>query len=100
MKYEIFHQAQPDPGQPVYFMGPLGIEVLGRFLGGTRFDAQEGKPKGYYAKHWRPLEESEMLLVKELTPMEEGQIVREKPQKSMKKEKKPKIKHEKRIRKG
>lgn len=91
IKYQNFHHIHPEVDQYIYFIGPLGLEVLGQFLGETRFDALEGMPRGYYAKLWRELDEVEYLLLpksemKKLVPKEPKPVKPEKVKK-LKKEK-------------
>lgn len=98
-KYNNSHHSRPLPEQFVYFIGPLGLEVLGQFLGETRFDALEGMPRGYYAKLWRELNEVEYLLlpksaIKKLPPELKPQKVPKEPKpEKVKKPKKEKTKN-------
>jgi len=63
MKYKNFHIDKPLPNTPLYFIGPNATELLGWYLGGTWFEDTAGRYRNYYAKFWRELAESEMLLV-------------------------------------
>ncbi len=93
-KYNNSHHSRPLLEQYVYFIGPLGLEVLGQFLGETRFDALEGMPRGYYAKLWRELDEVEYLLLpksvmKKLPPELKPQKVPKEPKPSKPEKVKP-----------
>lgn len=76
IKYQNFHHVHPEIDQYLYFIGPTKLEILGQYLGGTRFDALDGTLKGYYAKHWRELNEVEHLLVPNL-PTKSGKVPKE-----------------------
>jgi hypothetical protein len=86
--YNNFHHAHPENGQFLYFISPTKLEVLGQYLGGTRFDALDGTLKGYYAKHWRPLNEAEHLLVPNI-PTKSSKIPKEEKPTKVKTEIKP-----------
>ena len=66
MRYHLIHKVIPEKEQYLYFIGPVGLEVLGQYLYPCRFDSYDGNLKGYSAKYWRELTESEILLVPEL----------------------------------
>lgn len=86
MKYKNFHIEKPSPGSYVYFISPQGVEVLGTFKGKTWFEDQNGIYKNYYAKHWRYLEESEMILVKIPEPIDPNVRIKRKYTKRIPKE--------------
>ena len=70
-KYNNSYEIKPEINQVIYFIGPTGVELLGTFLGGTRFDAiGHENSKGFCAKFWRPAEEEIITsLKKEESPI-------------------------------
>ena len=63
MKYKNFHVDKPEINQLIYWLDPQIKETLGFYLGSTIFIEADGTQRGYYAKYWRPANETDQLLV-------------------------------------
>lgn len=74
IKYNIFPLTKPEPGQLIYAIGLNGKEELTIYNGQTRFTSLESHLKGFYAKHWRELESTEIEYANQL--LEESKSVK------------------------
>ncbi len=61
-QYKVFPSSKPEVNQLIWYLGPVGKEILGYYVGKTFFVESDGTNKGYYAKYWRPADEQDYLL--------------------------------------
>lgn len=61
-EYQIFPVSKPELNQLIWYIGPIAKEILGFYLGATKFVEADGTYRGYFAKYWRAADDVEKTL--------------------------------------